>query len=254
MKIENICILGEDKRMDYTAFYLYNLGYEIYRSPDDIPNCQALVLPPVYKEDIAIDVPIRVYGGKIVNDAIRDNENADYITYSNDEEYTRKNAELTALGLYNICARTTKEIQGVNVLVVGFGYCGKEIARVFKSNDCNVKIMVRRRDIKKEIIRDGYDYINLHSYDPYDVATADIIINTVPAPVVDRGFIDCVSEGTTIYDIASGEGGTDFDYCSEKGIATKHCLGIPGKDFPKEAGEIIAQYIERDLCINHPQL
>jgi len=50
-----------------------------------------------------------------------------------------------------------------------------------------------------------------------------------------------------IFDIASAPGGCDFEYCRENNIFAILSLGIPGKEYPMEAGRIIADVILSDL-------
>jgi dipicolinate synthase subunit A len=57
----------------------------------------------------------------------------------------------------------------------------------------------------------------------------DVIVNTVPAMMLDCRMLDLVKKEAFILDLASTPGGIDFAYAAEKGIKTVHALGIPGK-------------------------
>lgn len=251
MKIDNICVLGEDGRMDYVADYIYKTGIDTSRNIEDASYSQIVVLPPVYKKNITISKPTIVFGGKQINNDIRDNEFVSYIDYTDNEEYVTKNAILTAEGIYSICKNQLKNIEGSNVIILGYGHCGKAIAKTFSNNNSLVSIMVRKKELKKEIVRNGYGYINLHDYSEIDVLTADIIINTIPAMIIDSEFIDSISRGTRIYDIASKPGGCDFEALANHGIFAKQYLGIPGRYYPKEAGKIIAEYVLNKFNLDH---
>jgi dipicolinate synthase subunit A len=73
------------------------------------------------------------------------------------------------------------------------------------------------------------------------------IFNTVPALILTENLLDGFSDNVMIFDIASAPGGTDFAYCRQRGIYAVNSLGIPGKEYPREAGEIIARAILQDL-------
>ena len=71
----------------------------------------------------------------------------------------------------------------------------------------------------------------------------DIIINTVPAQVIDRKILKNVRPDCLIIDVASAPYGTDFAAAHELGINALQCSSLPGKTAPKTAGRIIADAV-----------
>ena len=71
----------------------------------------------------------------------------------------------------------------------------------------------------------------------------DIIINTVPALVIDEKFIEGVSPDAMLIDLASLPGGIDFAACERKKIKAFRALGLPGKYSPLTAAEIIKETV-----------
>ena len=71
----------------------------------------------------------------------------------------------------------------------------------------------------------------------------DILINTVPAQVIDRKILKNVRPDCLIIDVASAPYGTDFAAAHELGINALQCSSLPGKTAPKTAGRIIADAV-----------
>ncbi|HEY8531113.1 MAG TPA: hypothetical protein VIL08_02585, partial [Limnochorda sp.] len=76
-------------------------------------------------------------------------------------------------------------------------------------------------------------------------AAAEVIFNTVPAPVLDRARLESLRPETLIIDIASEPGGTDFEAARRLGLKAVLAVGLPGKVAPKSAGRILGQVIPR---------
>ena len=259
MDISNICVIGNDKRMDYTADYFYSVGYDVYRELEYIDSKSLIVLPPPVGEQMTrqilpyIESGQNIYGGmlsdRLIHECnIRDVRIVDYLTC---DEVTTENAILTAKGIIKEAACMNAVIYESNCLVTGYGFCAKELARELVNSGARVDIMARRRGLEYEISERGYGFIHMYN----EQITAErlqkysYVFNTVPAMVLDKEFIKLLPGNIMIFDIASAPGGTDFNYCNQNGIFAFHSLGIPGREFPKQAGEIIARYVLNDINI-----
>lgn len=75
----------------------------------------------------------------------------------------------------------------------------------------------------------------------------DIVINTVPALVIDNKKIDSFNEDVLIIELASNPGGIDREYAISKKLKVIVALGIPGKEMPKAAGKYIKETIDKIL-------
>lgn len=257
MEISNICVIGNDNRMDYVAQKLYDFGYEVARNAEGINASSVIVLaPPVGEQITKTIVPLlqtgqRVYGGVVSNRLIHECKKlgircVDYLKIDN---VTSQNATLTAMGIIRKATIEKAVIKESNCLVVGFGYCGKAISKELSASSARVDVMVRRQDLKHMIDSLGYGYVNFSEIACHNFEKYSYIFNTVPAQVLDEKLLSSFSPNVMIFDIASAPGGTDFSYCKQNGIYAVHYLGIPGKEYPKEAGDIIADTIIMDLNI-----
>ena len=241
---KNVCILGNDKRMDYIAEYIYNVGYEISRDIEAVNSGSIIVLPPPVNEKVTIDlIPYlsegqTLYGGILSNRMVHECglRNIKAFDYLKVDSLTEKNAELTARGIIKEALANSAVIENSNCLLTGYGFCGKAIARELAEYNASVDIMVRR-----------YGYIPMNGYDKVCMEKYSYVFNTVPALVLDDRLLSRLSHNVMIFDIASAPGGCDFEYCRENNMFAILSLGIPGKEYPMEAGRIIADVILHDL-------
>lgn len=257
MDISNICVIGNDNRMDYVAQKLYDFGYEISRNEDGINASSVIVLaPPVGEQITKTIIPLLkagqiVYGGVVSNRLMHEYKRLGIkcVDYLKIDTVTAQNATLTARGIIKRATIEKAVIKESNCLVVGFGFCGKAISRELSSSASRVDVMVRRHDLKQLIETMGYGFVNFNEIASHNFEKYSYIFNTVPALVLDKMLLSRFSPNVMIFDIASAPGGTDFSYCKQKGIYAVNYLGIPGKEYPKEAGDIIADTIIMDLNI-----
>jgi lactate dehydrogenase-like 2-hydroxyacid dehydrogenase len=135
-------------------------------------------------------------------------------------------------------------IDEAKVLVTGYGYCGKAIAKRLGALGARVTVLARRKEARKEAKGDGFYAVDF-AFGPEEAMGAAMVVNTVPALVVTEKIIRELPRDAYIVDIASGEGGTDFACAREYGIHADHVLGIPGKYAPKESAYILERSVER---------
>ncbi len=253
LNFSNICVLGNDNRMDYVAGKIYGMGYEVYRELESCDNNSIIIMPPPVSDDSLkyvfpnLKQGQRVYGGAVSNRFFHECElnGIDVIDYLKWDKVTALNAVLTAKGIIKEAEGIKSITSDSRCLVTGYGFCGKALLQELKNITCNLTAMVRRKDLKSEIQSAGYDYLNIKD-DSENLGDFEFIFNTVPAMILDSDKLKSVTKNTIILDIASSPGGTDFEFCKANNIIAKLSLGIPGKLYPKEAGEIIA-----DAIINH---
>ncbi len=266
MDISNICVIGDDKRMDYVAEELYTLGFDVYREEKYINNKSMIVLaPPANEKMTRRIIPYLEYGQFLYAGAMSNRlrhqcelMQIDYVDYLKIDELNRKNAILTAKGIIkNAIADGAIFENSINdstisekrCLVAGFGFCGKAIAKALADEKINAKVdvLVRRKELRNNIEKNGYKFIDMNNVKEFNLEDVGIVFNTVPALIFDEKLLKCFKPDTKFYDIASGDGGIDYDYCEKHKIYAKQYLGIPGKEYPSEAGKAIAETIIYDI-------
>ena len=252
-----------DRRHRYLGEFLIDSGYHVIlaeTSPEldlaaasisEFEN-KLLVLLPVPASSVllrrlkeSLTPQHIVLGGNIPKDftAFCDERKIAYIDYFKNPAIAIENAVATAEGA--ICeAILTSEynLHQSEALVIGFGKCGEILADKLEGLKCNVTVSTRDAIAKARAKAYGYHLLSDSSYQQFD-----LLFNTAPAPVLGRSIIDQLKPDAVIIDIASAPGGTDFNYCAEKGIAAKHCPGIPGRYSPKTSAKILFDHIQEKL-------
>lgn len=166
-------------------------------------------------------------------EALRD-KNVYY--YMNDEEVVKANAILTAEGvLYELIASVCKSIYAIQVDIIGYGFCGKEIYKMFKN--LHVPVRVIRRDCES-----NDTFVKLSEWN----TCGDVIINTAPVNVIEETHLQSWNKQVVLLDIASG---SIFDQhvLKQHQIVYKKLPNLPGRYAHISAGNIIADCI-RGIC------
>ena len=175
-----------------------------------------------------------------------ENKGATVYDFMQMDDIAIRNAVATAEGAIAEAIYLSNEVlHGQEVLVVGYGRCGEVLADKLKGLAAKVTVMARREEARARAATFGNDVLTFD--DIGELEKFHYIFNTVPELCIDRAWIDCLNRFCCVIDIASKPGGTDFDYCSKKGIRAKLCGSLPGRYAPKTSGELLAEKIEKIL-------
>lgn len=245
-----VSILGNDKRMDYVAQYLFDKGFEINKEIDKINESGIVIVEPNSKIEpehiidcLKTDTKLFLAKKNLLLDKLCAKKSIRLFDYMNNPEMLYDNAKLTAAGIIKEAKTCNVIFEESNCLVSGFGYCGKAIAKELLINKANVDVFVRRKDTKKMIEEIGCSQLLMSDIDHISFEKYSYVFNTVPALIFTKKILDRLPGNVIIFDIASMPGGIDFDYCDRQNIEYHHSLGIPGRMYAKEAGLLIAKEI-----------
>ncbi len=195
----------------------------------------------------AIEEDALLLGGNLDSDikAIAKNNNIPLLDYFDCEDLKIKNAIPTAEGAIEIAMRETSiTLNGACVLVCGYGRIGKVLSSLLKALGAKVYVSARRHSDIAYITVNGNVPVRYGSGEFFEaLKTVDIVFNTVPAHILDKTVIEKMKSCCLIIDLASGDGGTDFDAAKKCGIKAIHALSLPGKVAPVTAGEIICDCV-----------
>lgn len=171
----------------------------------------------------------------------------EYTDYYKDEGYQILNAIPTVEGALSIIINETREtLYGSRILVLGYGRIGKLLSEYLKDLKGYVHVEARKNSDLTWIKARGMKAVPMDEL-PLYVGKMDVIVNTVPAMMLDCRLLDLVSEEAFILDLASAPGGVDFDYAAKRGIKAVHALGIPGKVACRSAAVYIYDTIMKIL-------
>lgn len=155
------------------------------------------------------------------------------------EELKIKNAVPTAEGAIQIAMEELPTtLYGTRVLVIGYGRIGKLLAHRLKGMGARVTVSARKYEDLAWI--ETYGYCSEHT-DQLDgwLGGYQLVINTVPARVLDGARLRDLDEGTLVIDLASKPGGVDVQAAAELGVKVIWALSLPGKVAPVTSGSII---------------
>lgn len=147
-------------------------------------------------------------------------------------------AEAIGLSVYNIHANPC--------FVLGYGRCGKAIAKALDALGADVTVAARSKAALLEAAIQGYHTVPLNRIKE-KVDKAVFIFNTIPDMILTKPIIETLNKEAIIIDIASAPGGTDFAACEAMGITAKLSLGIPGRFSPKTSADILYRAILNKL-------
>ena len=275
-KAEKFLIIGGDKRQIYIADYLEKYGKKVslYALPEksercignlksEIGNFDSVILPlPVTKNNkyFFTVVPIKEtidevishinekhivfagMSGKGIETKIK-MKGACFYDYFKREDVTVMNTVPTVQGILKVIFDNTDyTVHSSKCAVFGYGRVARLAASTLKSLGADVTVCVRKgSDIALAAVN-GIKGCRICDF--YKIAyDFDIIINTVPSPVIDRKILENSNKNCFITDVASAPFGTDFAVADELGIKAMQCPSLPGKVAPKTAGKIIADGI-----------
>ena len=167
------------------------------------------------------------------------NSGALCINYLSDEELVQKNAIATAEGAVDIVINETAHtIFSSKILITGFGRVAKAVAKLLKGFGAEVTIAARRREALAEAYCEGYNTEFISNLGKV-VFEYSVIINTVPAMVINDAILEKVSDDSLIIDLASKPGGVDFEAAKKLNKRVIWALSLPGKVAPITSGKII---------------
>lgn len=265
-------IIGGDKRMLYTAKAFFDSGADvaiagfddlqslcdirIMRVKDALAWADYSVLPirpltnrylncPYSAEKIHIERFALDNGAKPVfcgnSKRLSGYLSAPIYDYADREDFAIKNAVLTAEGAIDLLLRYYEDsLFGAKILILGYGRIGKVLAKDLHALGADVTVAARKRSDLTWIQTAGMKAVD---YSFKELSDYSILINTVPAKILNADLIDTLRDDVFLIDLASKPGGIDFDRARERDLTCIHALGLPGKTAPKAAGRIIKETI-----------
>ena len=205
----------------FAAQFLEEYGIPVALAPE--PGVTHLLLP------VPTRIPVQPPEGMTV---IGGNLTVPGIDLLKDPFYLADNAAITARCAIRLIG---KELEGLPVLVLGWGRIGKCLGKFLSEAGAVVTIAARKESDVAMIRALGHDGIFLHQA-AKELPRFGAVLNTIPTmilPVVDCRK-DCVL----------------MELASKPGMAGDNIMdarGLPGKYAPEESGRLIARTILR-LC------
>lgn len=281
----DFAIIGGDLRQAYMFLYFMEKGYSVIsyglntssivkesafgKSLEEVMNSSKNLIIPIpfsvdkvclksqtNPSDLTIENFInnlnschRVYGGSFSQELISSLNKKQVFHYDlmKKEEIVLYNSIATAEGaIAEAIINSTCNLHDSNILVLGFGRCGKTLANKLIGLTNHIKIAIRSSTAKLEALTLGFNTIDFNDLESH-IGQFDFIFNTVPKLVLIDRMLDLTKAELTIIDIASSPGGVNYNYAEKINRNAKLCLGLPGKYSPKSSAKFLSNCILSDL-------
>ncbi len=271
-----ILIIGGDERFVYlkqtlidNKFYVNDLFLKSSQElNEELNNFDIIFFPIPFAKNGFLNSPlcdkkvssveilnyIKNFKGKIIGGFSKKDEellkksNLNYINILKDEEFTLINAIITAEGtIQKIITENEKSLFESNVCITGYGRVSKALSKRLYPL-CNELIVYNNPSIN--YVYTKVDNIKSRTLNKFynEAKYFDIIINTIPALILDKKILDTINPNKTlILDLSSLPGGVDFPYAQHLGIKNFHYLGVPAKVSSKSASNAIFNFMKKIL-------
>ncbi len=169
--------------------------------------------------------------------------------YYKSEELQRKNALPSAEGALMLAMEHTEiNIDGMNVLVSGYGKIGACLSLILKKLGANVTVAARRDESLCDAALSGLKTVKIDKYSDneglrYAFQTSDVVFNTIPSIVFNEKIVRSKLTKPLYIEIASNPGGIDRFAARDAGVNIINAPSLPGKYAPINAGEYIFETI-----------
>lgn len=157
--------------------------------------------------------------------------------YARLEEYQIANARLTAEGAVALL-RPETGLSGAHVLLLGYGRVGRLLGRELQKAGALVTAAARSAEQRAWAEAVGIEAL------PLDVLSGtldrfDIVIGTIPAPVLTEPLLALVRKDALLLELASAPGGIDAAAAHERNLRYIRAPGLPAKYAPERAALIL---------------
>lgn len=219
--------------------FLKEVGFHVVDSPDwntghlilDVPSFSpgSLLCRSENLDTLLETLPhdITVWGGNLNHPSLHRVHCVDLLQ---DEAFLQENAVITADCTINLLIPMVKSTwKDREVLIVGWGRIGKSLCVKLKALGCHVTVAARSEKDLRQLRYLGYSTVHTTLAEEI-VPDFSVIINTVPAPVVQS-------------DTAISHSCIKIDLASVKGIEGDDVIwarGLPGRYAPERSGKLIA--------------
>ena len=155
------------------------------------------------------------------------------------EECKIANAVPTAEGAVQLALEElSSTLQGAPVLILGFGRVGKLTAHRMAALGARVTVAARGYDELAWAAAYGCQTVAL-AHLRCELGAFALIVNTIPAPVLDGEKLAWVRPDAFLLDLASAPGGIDRGAARKRGLRVTQAPGLPGRTAPVAAAAAI---------------
>ena len=174
--------------------------------------------------------------------------------YLEREELAVLNAVPTAEGCIALLLQNrTRTLWNSPVLVLGYGRCGAALAVRLAALGAKVTVAARSPGQRAQAESQALTACGLDRLAQL-LPGFETVVNTIPAPVLDRRTLAALAAGSLVIDLASLPGGVDLEAAEALGVRAIRALSLPARCAPVTAGEFVADTVlamlrEEGVCV-----
>lgn len=165
------------------------------------------------------------------------------IDYASGEVFTLKNAFATAEGaLAVIIEAIPTTLCGSVCAISGYGRIARVLASYLRSLGADVKIFARRESDRAHAKMCGMEAYKISDL-AHRVSDADLVINTVPAVIINEEVLSLLPRDAKIIELASSPGGVNREAAERLKKDVINAQSLPARFSPKTAAKIVLESI-----------
>lgn len=157
--------------------------------------------------------------------------------YARREEYQIAIARLTAEGAIALL-RPETGLSGAHILLLGYGRIARLLARELQKAGALVTAAARSGEQRAWAEAENIEALPLDALSGA-LDRFDVIIGTIPAPVLTEPLLALVRKDALLLELASAPGGIDAAAAHERGLRYIRAPGLPAKYAPERAAVIL---------------
>lgn len=158
-------------------------------------------------------------------------------------DFTVGNAAITAEGaIHRLMEASSRCLMGSHVLLCGWGRIAQILAPRLRALGAYVTVAARKAGDRAMAAAQGLGSCSFGSLGLL-AEDVDIVVNTVPAPVLFEDILKQLKSSAVLLELASAPGGFDAELAAGLGLRTLAAPGLPGSYAPESAAELMKESV-----------
>ncbi|MBP3657328.1 MAG: NAD(P)-binding domain-containing protein [Clostridia bacterium] len=170
-----------------------------------------------------------------------------FVSPQADEAFLQRNAALTAEGaVFSAMQRMDRPLADCTCVITGYGRIARALAKRLCAMGTFVIVCARSEGQMRAAHDDGAHPVPL-AQAASACRQADLVMNTVPAPVLGRDALERLAGRAKVFELASAPYGMDMQLAARLGVEIVMEGGLPGRYAPQQAGAALFDALLRAM-------